>query len=92
MKKQSHVIVSGRVQGVFFRDSTKQKAEQLCITGWVRNLKDGRVEAVFSGAEDAVKELIIWCHKGPAMAKVTDVTVKNMQVVDEFDCFTIRYD
>ena len=68
-----HVFVSGRVQGVFFRQKTKQLAERLGVTGWVRNLPDGRVEAVFEGEEQVVKELEEYCHYGPSSAMVTNV-------------------
>jgi acylphosphatase len=68
-----HVLVNGRVQGVFFRQKTKQEAERLRVTGWVRNLPDGKVEAVFEGEETAVKELEEYCHHGPSSAVVTNV-------------------
>ena len=64
-KTRAHVFVSGRVQGVFFRQKTKDQAESQCVTGWVKNLDDGRVEAVFEGDEDAVKMLVAFCKKGP---------------------------
>jgi acylphosphatase len=91
MKLNVHVVISGRVQGVWFRANTKQKAEQLCLTGWVRNTSDGCVEAVFEGEERLVKEMIEWCHKGPSLAKVKKVEVKNQGLVDGFDSFFIRY-
>ena len=68
-----HVFVNGRVQGVFFRQKTKQQAERLSVRGWVRNLPDGRVEAVFEGEETAVKVLEEYCHHGPSSAIVTNV-------------------
>ena len=67
MKKNVHVIISGRVQGVWFRSSTKQKAEQLGVTGWVRNTHNGCVEAIFEGEDDEVDALIEWCHHGPPL-------------------------
>jgi acylphosphatase len=72
-KARVHVFVNGRVQGVFFRQKTKQKAERLGVTGWVRNLTDGRVEAVFEGEETVVKALEEYCHQGPTSAIVTHV-------------------
>ena len=72
-KTRVHVFVNGRVQGVFFRQKTKQQAERLNVTGWVRNLPDGRVEAVFEGDEIAVKALEEYCHHGPSSAIVTNV-------------------
>ena len=70
------VLVSGRVQGVFFRDTCRRVAEQHGVAGWVRNLPDGRVEAVFEGAEEDVRRLVDWAHDGPRMAAVDDVAVQ----------------
>ncbi len=89
--KRVHVFVSGRVQGVFFRSNTKAKAEQLGIKGWVRNLKDGRVEAVFEGDDKEVEEMIEWCKKGPVYAKVEKVEVIPENYKGEFKGFEIRY-
>ena len=72
-----HVVVSGRVQGVWFRDSMRRQAERLGLAGWVRNLPDGNVEAVFEGAADAVERLSVWCHHGPPGARVTSVVPRN---------------
>jgi len=91
MKTNVHVIISGRVQGVWFRSDTKQKAEQLGITGWVRNTIDGDVEAIFEGEEDLVKEMIDWCHRGPPSAQVEHVEVKNQDPTNGFEGFSIRY-
>ena len=88
---RAHVYISGRVQGVFFRSNTRNMAEKLDLTGWVRNLPDGRVEAVFEGEESDVKEVIEWCHKGPTYASVSDVEVKFDKPTGEFDRFEIRY-
>lgn len=71
-----HVLVSGRVQGVGYRMSTYKAAETLGINGWVRNLPDGRVEAVFEGSSELLEEMIRWCHKGPKMAIVQEVKVE----------------
>ena len=67
-------LISGRVQGVFFRDSTRTQARQAGITGWVRNLQDGRVEALLCGAAPALDEMEIWLRSGPELAKVTRIT------------------
>lgn len=67
------VLISGRVQDVFFRDSTKREAERAGVAGWVRNTSDGRVEAVFEGDQDAVERLVTWCRKGPDSADVARV-------------------
>ncbi|MCD6147602.1 MAG: acylphosphatase [Thermoplasmata archaeon] len=74
--KRAHVFVSGRVQGVWFRASTRDKAEELSLNGWVRNLPDGRVEAVFEGDDRAVEEMVEWCRHGPPMARVDTVDIE----------------
>ena len=86
-----HIFVSGRVQGVFFRENTRKRAKKLGITGWVRNLPDGRVEAVFEGDKDKVEELISWAKKGPMFAKVDGVEVILEEYKEEFDNFEIKY-
>ena len=72
-RERVHVFVSGRVQGVTYRASTREAARERGVDGWVRNLDDGRVEAVFEGDPDAVSAMVEWCHEGPARANVTDV-------------------
>jgi len=91
MKLNVHVIVSGRVQGVWFRVNTKQKAEQLGVTGWVKNTHDGRVEAIFEGEESSIKEMIEWCHRGPPQAKIDNVEIDDQMPTNGFDGFSIRY-
>ena len=71
--ERAHIMVSGQVQGVFFRDSTRQKAEELDLTGWVKNTPDGRVEALFEGPPDRVREMVRWCEEGPQQASVENV-------------------
>ncbi len=83
MKSRIHVYISGRVQGVFFRDSTREKARELGANGWVRNMRDGRVEAVFEGDEDKVNRMLEWCHEGPASARVDQVEVSKEEPVGE---------
>ncbi len=70
------VLISGRVQGVFFRDSCRRVAEQYGVAGWVRNLPDGRVEAVFEGQAEDVGRLLDWAHHGPRLAAVEAVAVQ----------------
>ncbi len=70
------MLISGRVQGVWFRESCKQEATALGVTGWVRNLSDGRVEAVLEGPEAAVARVVEWCRHGPARARVDRVEVE----------------
>ena len=72
-----HVHVSGRVQGVFFRDFTRQQAQALGLVGWVRNLDDGRVEAVFEGEESAVTTMLENLRDGPPQARVEDLAVRE---------------
>ncbi|HEX2415572.1 MAG TPA: acylphosphatase [Thermoleophilaceae bacterium] len=67
------VVVHGRVQGVFFRDSTRRQADSLGVAGWVRNRPDGTVEAVFEGEPDAVEQMVGWARRGPRGAEVTRV-------------------
>ncbi|AEH44445.1 acylphosphatase [Thermodesulfatator indicus DSM 15286] len=90
-KKRAHVYISGLVQGVWFRAYTKEEAEKLGLKGWVRNLPDGRVEAVFEGDEEAVEAMIKWCHKGSPMSRVEKVEVIEEPYTGEFDKFEIRY-
>ena len=88
--KAVHVVVSGRVQGVFFRESTKRLADKLGIKGYVMNLPSGEVEIVAWGSESAVNSLIEWCHSGPPLARVDNVVVKEASPGD-FPGFEIKY-
>lgn len=72
-RTRAHVFVSGRVQGVYYRANTREQARERGVDGWVRNLDDGRVEAVFEGPEDAVEGMVEWCHEGSPAASVEDV-------------------
>jgi acylphosphatase len=82
-----HVFVSGNVQGVFFRYEARERAGSRGVSGWVRNLPDGRVEAVFEGPEDAVAAMVAWCREGPRGAEVTDVEAiaEDPEGVEGFD-------
>ena len=91
MKSNVHVIISGRVQGVWFRANTRQKAEQLGVTGWVRNTHDGCVEAIFEGEENCVEEMLEWCNHGPPLAKIENVEIKKQNPTNCFDGFSIKY-
>ena len=73
---RAHVHISGNVQGVFFRATTVEKAVETGVNGWVKNLSDGRVEAVFEGGKEAVDAMIDFCHNGPRRARVEDVDVE----------------
>jgi len=91
MVVRAHLYISGRVQGVFFRDSVQRLARKLKVVGWVRNLPDGRVEAVFEGDEENVKRMIEFCKRGPPAARVDDVKVIWEKPSGEFDDFEIRW-
>lgn len=91
MVVKKHVLISGRVQGVWFRANTKKKAEELNVYGWVRNTSDGCVEAVFVGDEENVNALIQWCHQGPPLSRVETVKVTPLSSDEKFDDFTILY-
>ncbi len=76
MNRQVRILVSGRVQGVYFRAFTQKQANRLGVRGFARNLADGRVEVIAIGTGEAVEKLIQWCHKGPITAKVEQVVVE----------------
>jgi len=89
---RAHLLIEGRVQGVFFRQETAERAMSLNVSGWVKNLPDGRVEALFEGEERAVEELIDWCHMGPPSALVRRVHVER-EKIEKLECsdFSVRY-
>jgi len=89
-RDRAHVYVSGQVQGVFFRDSARKKAEQLGLAGWVENLPDGRVEALFEGAQEKVREMIQWCEEGPPHATVEDVDAEFEDFEESLEGFEVR--
>jgi acylphosphatase len=85
-----HVWVEGRVHGVFFRDTTRRTAQALGLGGWVRNLPDGRVEAVFEGGRDLCEKALVFVHKGPPAARVDKVD-SEWEAEEGLDGFHIRY-
>lgn len=91
MRARAHVFISGMVQGVFFRSETAHEAKKHGVTGWVRNLPDGRVEAVFEGEEENVKQLVEFCRRGPRGARVAEVNASWETYTGEFEEFEIRY-
>jgi len=91
MNIRAQVVIAGRVQGVFYRATTKDMAKQLGLNGWVKNLSDGRVEAIFEGEKTTIHKIIAWCHQGPPSAKVTDVTVHYSKYLGEFKEFSVTY-
>lgn len=88
---RAHVLISGHVQGVFFRASTQRQASICGVKGWVRNLPDGQVEALFEGDQAAVERVLAWCRTGPANAYVSDVDVRYEAYRGEFTSFSVRY-
>ena len=91
VKIRAHVFISGIVQGVFFRQKTKQQAESQSVTGWIKNLPDGRVEAIFEGEAEAVNRLVDFSKKGPINAQVTDFDLKWEKYKGEFRNFEIIF-
>lgn len=84
-----NLVVSGQVQGVFYRASTLEQAQSLSLTGWVKNLADGAVEIVAEGPRYALEDLIAWCRRGPPAAEVQDVSVRWEKPRNEFRTFMI---
>lgn len=89
MNIRAHIFVSGKVQGVFFRSRTKDKAKELGLAGWVRNLEDGRVETVFEGEQEMVEKMVQWCRRGPEYALVENVEVIFESYKGEFNGFVL---
>jgi len=85
------VIIEGRVQGVFFRLETKKKADQLGVSGWVRNKPDGTVEALFEGDETKVREAVKWCYIGSGMSLVESVREEKAELSGNYSGFSVRY-
>ncbi|MFB6286256.1 MAG: acylphosphatase [Candidatus Bipolaricaulia bacterium] len=90
MAQRAHAIISGRVQGVNFRAATQRRVQSLGVSGFVRNLPDGRVEAVFEGDEASVQQALDWCRDGPPAAHVDHVEVDWQAPTGEFSGFSIR--
>ena len=90
-KQRVRLFVRGKVQGVFFRQALKVMAIKNNLTGWVRNLEDGRVEALLDGDIDSVNTVVEWAHGGPATSRVDDVEIKNEVFKDEFIDFEVLY-
>ncbi len=87
-----HIRVSGDVQGVFFRAGAQSEAKRLGLSGWVRNVDDGSVEALAEGSKSALDEFLEWCSKGPAGASVSEMKYEWMEATGEFRGFRIRYE
>jgi acylphosphatase len=90
-KTQSKVIITGRVQGVFFRAHTKKTADRLGIKGYVKNLANGSVEAVFEADQIAVSQMIAWCRKGPSLSRVKHVKTEERKTLTNFKTFDVSF-
>ena len=91
MEKQLHLIVHGRVQGVFYRLNAQHAAKKYYLTGYVKNLDKGSVEIVAEGEEEDLKQFLRWCKKGPLLAKVEDIDISWKKYSGEFPDFGVRY-
>ena len=91
VQKRVHLFVTGRVQGVFFRQATKVIAIKNNVTGWVRNLDDGRVEILIEGDDKCIDSVIAWCDCGPANSRVDDIQINNENYLGNFKNFEVRY-
>ena len=89
-RRRVHVFVSGRVQGVYYRATTRERAQKQGVDGWVRNLDDGRVEAVFEGPEADVEAMVEFCHEGSERANVTDLEIED-EDPEGIDGFEVRW-
>jgi acylphosphatase len=90
-KVRAHAIIKGIVQGVFFRMETQRAAEKFGVTGWVKNKRDGSVEAVFEGDRDRVEAVLDWCRQGPPRSMVDNVDVDWQSYSGEFSGFKVTY-
>lgn len=90
-KVRVHIFVLGKVQGVFFRDSVMKRARKLGVFGWVQNLSDNRVEAIFEGEKEKVEKIVKWTKKGPMFARVDKVDLELQEYTGEFKDFQIKY-
>ena len=91
MKRRGHFWIDGRVQGVFFRVDASEEASRLGLTGWVKNLPDGRVEIVAEGEEHLLERFLAWCRKGPPAAHVTDIEEDYTDATGEYPSFMVTY-
>ncbi len=89
MSKQIHILISGFVQGIGYRSFVRNQARKLGLVGWVRNLPDGRVEAVFEGKEENIKEMVKLCREGPPMTQVKNINTKWDEAIGEFSSFEV---
>ena len=88
--KKAHLIIEGKVQGVFFRASAKEQADRLNLAGWVRNLPEGSVEVQVEGTQDNLDDFLDWCRKGPPNAAVKNIELKYLHPSGDLDSFDIK--
>ena len=88
---RNHIFVSGKVQGVLFRDRTRRKARQIGVQGWVKNLPDNRVEMLLEGEKEKIQELIEWIKSEPFLVRVDNLEVKLEKYQNEFNNFEVKY-
>jgi acylphosphatase len=88
--KRVHLVITGRVQGVWYRASARNEGERLGVAGWVRNREDGAVEAVVEGTQEQLDAFIAWCRRGPPAARVDDVATEWSEPRGEAPGFTVR--
>jgi acylphosphatase len=91
-KIRAHIFAGGRVQGVFYRETCRKKAEKLRVTGWIKNLKDGKVEGLFEGGKDEVEKMVDWARRGSIWASVDSFDIILEDYKGEFGNFEIRHD
>ncbi len=89
--KRVHIIVTGRVQGVYFRANTCREGRRLGINGWVRNLESDKVEVLAEGDDERIRNLVKYCHRGPEAARVDDIKVEYEEPKEDLEPFSIRY-
>ena len=86
-----HILVEGKVQGVFFRDNTRSKAMHYCLTGWVKNLPNGSVETMIRGEEDNITKMLLWLKQGSPPSRVDRLIIEDTESSENFPAFQIRY-
>jgi len=89
-KVRAHIIVSGKVQGVGYRNNTFKQAKKIGVNGWIRNLEDGRVEAVFEGEKQEVEKIVNWAKRGPLSTNISDFKIEWQEPKEEFKNFEIK--
>jgi len=89
-KRRATLRIRGKVQGVYYRESSRREAMRLGLTGWVRNLSDGSVEAVAEGSPEALEQFVAWCRQGPPQAQVTDVERADSEARGDFSTFIVE--